>query len=115
MHCRRCSTRCRLLPTPSPLLQLLTLRPALHAAPLALASLLQLQFTDGPVSTKDLTRSFGWDTSDAFQQHDVHELYRILCEKLEEKLKVGQRGGWGGWVGGRIVDVLVGSLGMCVG
>eukprot|EP00887_Chlorella_sp_A99_P006814 scaffold2.g6814.t1 len=36
----------------------------------------RLQFTPGPVSTKDLTRSFGWDTSDAFQQHDVHELYR---------------------------------------
>ena len=51
-------------------------------------TLSQLQFTPGPVSTKDLTRSFGWDTSDAFQQHDVHELYRILCDRLEEKLKV---------------------------
>lgn len=50
--------------------------------------LMQLQFTAGPVSTKDLTRSFGWDTADAFQQHDVQELNRILCDKLEEKMKV---------------------------
>lgn len=46
-----------------------------------------MQFTDGPVSTKDLTRSFGWDTNDAFQQHDVQELNRILCDRLEEKMK----------------------------
>lgn len=56
--------------------------------PLALQTVFyKLQFTPGPVSTKDLTRSFGWDTSDAFQQHDVHELYRVLCDRLEEKLK----------------------------
>lgn len=46
-----------------------------------------LQFTKGPVSTKDLTCSFGWDTMDAFQQHDVQELNRILCDRLEEKMK----------------------------
>lgn len=58
--------------------------------PLALQSVFyKLQFTDGPVSTKDLTRSFGWDSSDAFQQHDVQELARILCDRLEEKMKVG--------------------------
>jgi ubiquitin carboxyl-terminal hydrolase 7 len=40
--------------------------------PLALQSVFyKLQFTPGPVSTKDLTASFGWDTADAFQQHDV--------------------------------------------
>ncbi len=60
---------------------------------------LQLQFTAGPVSTKDLTRSFGWDTADAFQQHDVQELNRILCDRLEEKMKA--RGVVGHWaVGG---------------
>ena len=41
-----------------------------HAAH-TLLPLPQLQFTAGPVSTKDLTCSFGWDTADAFQQHDV--------------------------------------------
>lgn len=40
------------------------------------------------VSTKDLTKSFGWGVSDMFQQHDVQELNRVLCDKLEEKMKV---------------------------
>jgi hypothetical protein len=62
---------------------------------------LQLQFTGGPVSTKDLTRSFGWDTADAFQQHDVQELNRILCDRLEEKMKVGGVG-WS-WLGDKVV------------
>lgn len=57
--------------------------------PLALQSVFyKLQFTkDGPVSTKDLTRSFGWDSLDAFQQHDVQELFMILSDRLEEKMK----------------------------
>ncbi len=49
---------------------------------------LQLQFGDSSVSTKDLTKSFGWDTYDAFMQHDVQELNRVLQEKLEDKMKV---------------------------
>jgi ubiquitin carboxyl-terminal hydrolase 7 len=40
------------------------------------------------VATKDLTRSFGWDANDSFMQHDVQELNRVLCDKLEEKMKV---------------------------
>ena len=40
------------------------------------------------MSTKDLTRSFGWDYHDAFMQHDVQELNRVLVEKLEERMKV---------------------------
>ena len=47
----------------------------------------QLQFGDASVSTKDLTKSFGWDTYDAFMQHDVQELNRVLQEKLEDKMK----------------------------
>ena len=59
-----------------------------ESMPLALQSVFHmLQFTKGPVSTKDLTSSFGWDTMDAFQQHDVQELNRILCDRLEEKMK----------------------------
>jgi ubiquitin carboxyl-terminal hydrolase 7 len=58
--------------------------------PLALQSLFyKLQYSRTPVSTKDLTKSFGWSTMDAFMQHDVQELNRVLCEKLEEKMKVG--------------------------
>lgn len=56
--------------------------------PLALQSLFyRLQVGEGPAPTKDLTRSFGWDTYDAFLQHDVQELNRVLCEKLEDKMK----------------------------
>ncbi len=49
---------------------------------------LQLQYSKTSVSTKDLTASFGWSTYDAFLQHDAHELNRVLCEKLEDKMKV---------------------------
>eukprot|EP01147_Barroeca_monosierra_P004541 gene4541-8565_t len=37
------------------------------------------------VDTKDITKSFGWDTSEAFQQHDVQELLRVLFDALEEE------------------------------
>ena len=49
---------------------------------------MQLQFGDSSVSTKDLTKSFGWDTMEGFMQHDVQELNRVLCDNLEEKMKV---------------------------
>ena len=49
---------------------------------------MQLQFGEEPVSTKNLTKSFGWDNYEAFMQHDVQELNRVLVEKLEEKMKV---------------------------
>ncbi|XP_004498059.1 ubiquitin C-terminal hydrolase 12-like isoform X2 [Cicer arietinum] len=56
--------------------------------PLALQSLFyKLQYNDSSVSTKELTKSFGWDTYDSFMQHDVQELNRVLCEKLEDKMK----------------------------
>lgn len=47
-----------------------------------------MQFQATSASTKMLTKTFGWDTYDAFMQHDVQELNRVLCEKLEEKMKV---------------------------
>ncbi len=60
-----------------------------NSIPLALQSLFyKLQYSDMSVSTKDLTKSFGWDTYDSFMQHDVQELNRVLCEKLEDKMKV---------------------------
>lgn len=56
--------------------------------PLALQALFyKLQVAPGAASTEDLTRSFGWDAYDSFMQHDVQELNRVLCEKLEEKMK----------------------------
>ncbi|KAL0719716.1 hypothetical protein Bca4012_069040 [Brassica carinata] len=56
--------------------------------PLALQSLFyKLQYNDTRVGTKELTKSFGWDTDDSFMQHDVQELNRVLSEKLEDKMK----------------------------
>ncbi|XP_062204285.1 ubiquitin C-terminal hydrolase 12-like isoform X3 [Phragmites australis] len=56
--------------------------------PLALQSLFyKLQYSDNSIATKELTKSFGWDTYDSFMQHDVQELNRVLCEKLEDKMK----------------------------
>jgi len=42
----------------------------------------------GAVTTTDLTRSFFWDNGEAFQQHDVQELLRVLfdaCSKTFQK------------------------------
>jgi hypothetical protein len=36
------------------------------------------------VKTKDLTKSFGWEDADAFTQHDVQELCRVLFDALEK-------------------------------
>ncbi|KAG1333908.1 ubiquitin carboxyl-terminal hydrolase 12 [Cocos nucifera] len=61
--------------------------------PLALQSLFyKLQYSDSSVATKELTKSFGWDTYDSFMQHDVQELNRVLCEKLEDKMKLDVKG-----------------------
>nr|GFC01960.1 ubiquitin carboxyl-terminal hydrolase 12-like [Tanacetum cinerariifolium] len=57
--------------------------------PLALQSLFyKLQYIETSVATKELTKSFGWDSYESFMQHDVQELNRVLCEKLEDKMKV---------------------------
>ena len=59
-----------------------------ESMPLALQSVFHmLQFTDIAVDTHDLTKSFGWDVGDAFQQHDAQEFNRILCDRLDEVMK----------------------------
>lgn len=45
--------------------------------------LAHMQLAKTTVSTLELTKSFGWDSSDAFTQHDVQELNRILMDTLE--------------------------------
>ncbi|MGH0167929.1 UNVERIFIED_CONTAM: hypothetical protein FKN15_077213 [Acipenser sinensis] len=37
------------------------------------------------IETTDVTRSFGWDSSEAWQQHDVQELCRVMFDALEQK------------------------------
>ena len=38
-------------------------------------------------STEDLTTAFGWKGNEAFQQHDVQELNRVLFDVIERALK----------------------------
>ncbi|KAK9170833.1 Ubiquitin carboxyl-terminal hydrolase family protein [Cryptosporidium meleagridis] len=47
----------------------------------------ELQTCSEPVNCRELMRSFGWDASDAFTQHDAQELNRLLCDRLEEEMK----------------------------
>ncbi|KAI3919188.1 hypothetical protein MKX01_018827 [Papaver californicum] len=59
-----------------------------NSIPLALQTLFyKLQYGKDSVGTKGLTKSFGWNTHESFMQHDVQELNRVLCEKLEDKMK----------------------------
>eukprot|EP01083_Nonionella_stella_P131134 398118_1 len=47
----------------------------------------ELQTSTKPVATKSLTHAFGWSQHEQFEQHDVQEFSRILCEVLELKMK----------------------------
>ncbi|TMW64906.1 hypothetical protein Poli38472_009073 [Pythium oligandrum] len=47
---------------------------------------LQMNTMDS-LSTKALTKSFGWTGADVFQQHDVQELCRVLFDALEKSFK----------------------------
>jgi ubiquitin carboxyl-terminal hydrolase 7 len=47
----------------------------------------KLQTSDQAVNCRELMKSFGWDTMDAFTQQDAQELNRILCDRLEEQMK----------------------------
>eukprot|EP00945_MAST-04E_sp_MAST-4E-sp1_P002515 g2515.t1 len=58
------------------------------SVPLALQrTFWRMQVSTKAVNTEELTRSFGWESQDAFQQHDVQELSRVLLDNLEEKMK----------------------------
>ncbi|KAI9798682.1 MAG: hypothetical protein M1833_004671 [Piccolia ochrophora] len=46
-----------------------------------------LQTSNDAVPTAELTRSFGWEQKQIFEQQDVQELSRILMERMEEKMK----------------------------
>ncbi|XP_037069812.1 ubiquitin carboxyl-terminal hydrolase 47-like isoform X2 [Pollicipes pollicipes] len=47
-----------------------------------------MQTTDRlAVETTELTYSFGWDSSEAWQQHDIQELCRVMFDALEVKFK----------------------------
>ncbi|TPX38452.1 hypothetical protein SeMB42_g06732 [Synchytrium endobioticum] len=64
------------------------------SVPLALQRVFyNLQFSDLPVATTELTKSFGWDALDSFMQHDVQEFNRVLQDNLESKMKGTQAEG----------------------
>jgi ubiquitin carboxyl-terminal hydrolase 7 len=46
-----------------------------------------IQTSHDAVPTTELTRSFGWDSRQIFEQQDVQELCRILMERMELKMK----------------------------
>ncbi|XP_066582168.1 ubiquitin carboxyl-terminal hydrolase 47 [Prorops nasuta] len=53
---------------------------------------LNLQTSSKPaVETTALTKSFGWDSTEAWQQHDIQELCRVMFDALEQKFKNTQQ------------------------
>ena len=46
-----------------------------------------MQLSNVPVSTRELTHSFGWTDIDTIIQHDIQEFSRILIDNLAEKFK----------------------------
>ena len=59
-----------------------------NSTTLALQSVFRnLQCAKDNVTTKDLTRAFGWTSQEAFTQQDVQEMMRVLLDKMEEKMK----------------------------
>ena len=74
------------------------------SVPLALQRIFYLlSSSNDPVGTMELTKSFGWDSLDAFTQHDVQELNRILMDKLEIAMK-------GSPIENSLNDIFVGKM-----
>lgn len=63
----------------------------------------KLQTATHAIDTVELTQSFGWTTADAFEQHDVQELNRILMDRLETRMK-------GTEIDGCLNDIFVGKM-----
>ena len=63
--------------------------PASHSIALSLQRVFYcLQTSNGSaVSTEQLTKSFGWQSADAFMQHDVQEFCRVLLDNLDDTMK----------------------------
>lgn len=55
----------------------------------------RLQFGDSSVNTQRLLDSFGWSRYDAYVQHDVQELARMLIEKIEDSISSKKKQGNG--------------------
>jgi len=56
--------------------------------PLALQRVFyNLQYSNQSVDTRELTKSFGWNSIESFTQHDIQEFNRELQDNLEKKMK----------------------------
>jgi len=40
------------------------------------------------IKTKKLTKSFGWDNRESFEQHDIQECFSILLDSVEKNHKI---------------------------
>lgn len=87
----------------------------------------ELQTSDKAVDTRRLTRSFGcalsmarlhiysfalshrWDSADAYLQHDVQEMCRVLMDNLESKMKNNPK------IAKVIADLFRGVCALCCG
>ena len=45
-----------------------------------------MQISKAPCSTKNLTKSFGWDLGDILMQHDIQEFCRVVIDNIETKM-----------------------------
>ncbi|KAA6388629.1 MAG: putative Ubiquitin carboxyl-terminal hydrolase 12 [Streblomastix strix] len=66
-----------------------------------------LQTSQDSVSTKELTHSFGWNSNDAFKQHDLQETNRLLLDSLIQKqMHTSFRGCFNHLLEGRSVSII---------
>ncbi|KAE9551831.1 hypothetical protein FO519_004963 [Halicephalobus sp. NKZ332] len=70
-----------------------TMDEATRSIPFQLQKLFALLQTTNKYSleTRDLTASFGWEGSDAYEQHDVQELSRVMLEALEHRFRKSEK------------------------
>ncbi|XP_049850722.1 uncharacterized protein LOC126323767 [Schistocerca gregaria] len=66
-----------------------------------------LETSNKPVFTTELTKSFGWKSEQLLMQHDIQELARLLEESLEDRMK-------GTPVEGTIEKLFRGQMQSCV-
>ncbi|CAG8613804.1 4308_t:CDS:2, partial [Ambispora leptoticha] len=66
----------------------------IKSIPLAMQRIFyNLQVSDKPVEITELTKSFGWDSSDCCTSYDVQEFDSVLLNNLEDKMKNTSVGG----------------------
>lgn len=51
------------------------------------ALFVRMSRSTSPLDTREVIQSFGWSDVEMYEQHDVQELNRLLCDRLETELK----------------------------